>query len=91
MHNNILEDTPYNFMQYIKVPPRMVEEEYDSYKAQPSSVRVISGSDRVDKGLGQLPASSMSGESNSWVMPVVVIVVSAMALMVVYSLVSKRR
>lgn len=79
--------TPY--MDFIMTPPP--QEEYTKNDIKVDTVRV-SNRDRCAGGLGEVPLTNIGGSSNenSWVMPVVVIVVSAMALMTLYAVLSKR-
>ena len=87
MSRRIIHDTDY--MQFIMTPPLRNEVEYENYIPQVSAMKVLSS--KNNEGLGQLPAvSSGSSENQSWVMPVVIIVISAMALMTLYSVLSKR-
>jgi hypothetical protein len=88
MSRRIIHDT--DFMQYVMTPPVMDRTEYEMYEPKTSTMRIVSNKD--NGGLGQVPVvSSMSGnESSSWVMPVVIIVVSAMALMTLYAVLCKR-
>ena len=81
-------NTPY--MNFIMTPPRQDQAKYDMYEPSVSTMRIVSN-DRGG-GLGELPVGVMSsgGEQNSWVMPVVIIVVSAMAFMTLYAVLSKR-
>jgi hypothetical protein len=77
------------FMNFVMNPPRQEKAKYTMYEPQVSTMRIISDGSR-GSGLGQLPEMSSGGDQQSWVMPVVIIVVSAMALMTVYALLSKR-
>ena len=79
------------FMNFVMNPPRQEQAKYTMYEPQVSTMRIVS--DRVTRGsgLGDIPlTNSGSDNSQSWVMPVVVIVVSAMALMTLYAVLSKR-
>ena len=91
MSRRIIHDT--DFMQYVMTPPRMTSQEYEMYEPKTSTIRVVNDRGVANTGLGQLPivgsAQGMFGGSE-WVMPVVVIVVSAMALMTLYAVLSKR-
>jgi len=61
------------------------------YEPSVSTMRVVSnGGGGGLSGLSQVPVVSGGSESQSWVMPVVIIVVSAMALMTLYAVLSKR-
>ena len=87
MSNRIIHDA--DFMNYVMTTPK--QEAFTKNYVKVDVVRVLDRN-RCDGGLGQLPTLSMSGssESQSWIMPVVVIVVSAMALMTLYAVLSKR-
>jgi hypothetical protein len=76
-----------DFMQFVMTPPRQDEAKYEMYNPQVGTMRILN---RSDSGLGQVPIVSSGGDQNSWVMPVVIIVVSAMALMTLYAVLSKR-
>ena len=71
-------------------PPRQDQAKYDMYEPSVSTMKIVSNDGR-SSGLGDIPVIS-GGESNNnnWVMPVVIIVVSAMALMTLYAVLSKR-
>lgn len=79
------------FMQFVMTPPRQEQPKYDMYQPSVSTMRIVTNDGRSN-GLGEVPVVGMSSgnDSNSWVMPVVVIVVSAMALMTLYAVLSKR-
>lgn len=91
-----------DFMQFVMTPPRMSKEEYEIYEPRTSQIRIVrgeesgggSGSGSGSYGLGQLPTvgpvQGMFGSGQDWVMPIVIIVVSAMALMTLYSVLNKR-
>ena len=84
------EDHTNDFMQFVMTPPQQSEAKYDMYRPSVSTMRIVSNDGR-SSGLGQVPATySGGGEQNSWVMPVVIIVVSAMALMTLYAVLNKR-
>lgn len=87
----IIHDTDY--MQFVMTPPKMDRTEYELYEPKTSQIRVVSGDSRRNSGLGQLPSvvptQGMFGGSE-WVMPVVIIVVSAMAFMTLYAVLNKR-
>lgn len=87
MGGRIIHDN--NFMQYVMTPPKQEVVKYRMYEPEVSDMRVVS---KGDVGLGQLPVVGSGGGENrqDWVMPVVVIVVSAMALMTLYAVLSKR-
>lgn len=77
-----------DFIDYVMTTPK--QEAFTNNDVKVDMVRVLDRN-RQPEGLGQLPTLSMgSSEQNSWVMPVVVIVVSAMALMTLYAVLSKR-
>lgn len=79
------------FMQFVMTPPQQESAKYDMYQPSVSTMRVISDrTTRGSSGLGEAPISSGGSDSQSWVMPVVVIVVSAMALMTLYAVLTKR-
>jgi len=78
-----------DFMRYVMTPPTMSKTEYEMYEPKVSQMRVVGGDS--GKGLGEVSlVGSGGGDQNSWVMPVVIIVVSAMAFMTLYSILSKR-
>lgn len=86
MGRRIIHDT--DFIDYVMTPP--VQEEYTKNDIKIDTVRVVD-KNRCAGGLGELPVVSMSGGSQQdWITPVVVIVVSAMALMTLYAVLSKR-
>jgi hypothetical protein len=80
-----------DYMNFIMTPPRMDKTEYELYEPKTSQIRVIN--DKGTSNLGELPTTvpvqGMFG-GHEWVMPVVIIVVSAMALMTLYAVLSKR-
>jgi len=80
--------TPY--MNFIMTPPRQDSAKYDMYRPSVSTMRIMSNGG--GSGLGEVPLMNVGGsnEQQSWVMPVVIIVVSAMALMTLYAVLSKR-
>jgi len=94
------EDHTNDFISYVMTPPLRSRPEYENYVPEVSSMQIVSdGKSRCrngcngDSGLGQLPSTmpiSGSWMNNEWVMPVVLIVVSAMALMTLYSILNKR-
>jgi hypothetical protein len=79
-------------MQFVMTPP--VQEEFTNNDVKIDRVRVLDRDrDRCASGLGQLPSvSAPSGAwgNNEW-MPVVIIVISAMALMFVYAVLHDRK
>lgn len=79
-----------DFINFVMTPPRQEEFAYNDVKLD--TVKVI-GRDKRVEGLGELPIVSMNGgsEQQSWVMPVVIIVVSAMAFMTLYSVLCYKR
>jgi hypothetical protein len=77
-------------MNFVMTPPQQEKAKYTMYKPQVSTMRIISDGN-TGSGLGDIPAVySSGGDQQSWVMPVVIIVVSAMALMTLYAVLSKR-
>lgn len=93
MSRRIIHDSDY--MQFVMTPPRMTDSEYEMYEPKTSQIRVMSGggSRSEDGGLGQLPIVAPQGwlsGGNDWVAPVVIIVVSTIALMTVYMLLSRK-
>lgn len=77
-----------DFMNFVMNPPMQEQAKYDMYVPQVSTMRILS--DARTGGLGDVPLTSGgSDNSNSWVMPVVVIVVSAMALMTLYAVLKR--
>ena len=82
------EDHTNDFMQFVMTPPRQEQAKYEMYEPSMSTMRIVKGN---NSGLGDVPLMSMGGgEQNTWVMPVVIIVVSAMALMTLYAVLSKK-
>jgi hypothetical protein len=87
MARRIIHDTDY--MNYIMTPP--VQEEYTKNDIKVDTVRVFSKDRCTGGGLGEVSLVGSGGsDQQSWVMPVVIIVVSAMALMTLYAVLSKR-
>ena len=87
MARRVIHDADY--MSYVMTPPS--QEDYAKYNnANVDVVRVISKDRGVDSGLGQLPTISSGSGQSEWVMPVVIIVVSAMALMTLYAVLNKK-
>jgi hypothetical protein len=83
------EDHTNDFMSFVMTPPQQTEAKYEMYRPSVSTMRIVSNGG--GQGLGEVPAIySGGGDQNSWVMPVVIIVVSAMALMTLYAVLSKR-
>lgn len=82
------EDHTRDYMKFIMTPPEQNEAKYDMYVPQVSTMKLVSNG----HGLGDVPLMNVGGsnEQQSWVMPVVIIVVSAMALMTLYAVLSKR-
>lgn len=80
------------FMQFVMTPPQQESAKYEMYQPSVSTMRVVSDrTTRGSSGLGEVPIGNISGsDSQSWVIPVVVIVVSAMALMTLYAVLTKR-
>lgn len=78
------------YMNFVMNPPRQEAAKYEMYQPAVGTMRIVSNGN--GGGLGDIPLMpSMQGDNgNSWVMPVVVIVVSAMALMTLYAILSKR-
>lgn len=79
------------FMDFVMTPPRQEQAKYTMYEPQVSTMRIVSDPNR-GRGLGDVPLMNVGSDSgqNNWVMPVVIIVVSAMALMTLYAVLSKR-
>ena len=82
------------YMNFIMTPPLQDQAKYDMYESRIGDMQVVSDrgrSNMVGGGLGELPTSGIwSGEQSSW-MPIVIIVVSAMALITLYAVVMKRQ
>lgn len=87
MSRRIIHDK--DFIQYVMTPPIQEAPGYGQ-DYRPGEMNVITRNPKQE-GLGELPAGGMwsGAESNSW-MPIVIIVVSAMALITVYAVVMKR-
>lgn len=80
-----------DFMEFVMTPPKQSQVKYEMYEPEVSTMRIVSNGSMARGGLGEVPVVSMSGESRQdWITPVVVIVVSAMALMTLYAVLSKR-
>lgn len=79
------------YMDFVMTPPVQEQVSYDQYIPQVSTMRIVQDAKMV--GLGEIPVSagSDSSQQSDWVMPVVVIVVSAMALMTLYAVLSDRK
>lgn len=87
------------YMNFVMNPPPQDQAKYDMYVPSVSTMKVVSGNGG-GQGLGDVPVGvpgigvSVPGvaysSGNDWVMPVVIIVVSAMALMTLYAVLSKR-
>lgn len=87
MSKRVIHDT--DFINYVMTPPP--QEEYTKNDIKVDTVRVFSKDRCVGGGLGEVSLVGSGGsDQQSWVMPVVVIVVSAMALMTLYAVLSKR-
>lgn len=83
-------DRTQDYMNFIMTPPIQDEVKYGMYVPQVSTMRLL---DSRNTGLGEVVAvggGSSGSENQSWVMPVVIIVVSAMALMTLYAVLNKR-
>jgi len=82
-------DRTNDFMNFVMTPPQQAEAKYDMYRPSVSTMRIVNGGN--NSGLGDVPLMNVGGgDQNNWVMPVVIIVVSAMALMTLYAVLSKR-
>jgi hypothetical protein len=87
MRRRVLEGK--EFMNYVMGPSD--NDFIDNFKLD--TVKVIDKDGTVrSQSLGQVPATVSVSDSGSynWVMPIVVIVVSAMALMTLYAFLSRR-
>ena len=82
------EDHTNDFMQYVMTPPRQEEAKYSMYRPAISTIRIVS--EGKSGSLGEVTTVDSGGTRQDWVMPVVIIVVSAMALMTLYAVLSKR-
>ena len=85
MSRRIIHDT--DFMDYVMTPPRQSKAKYDMYEPVLSEMRVVDVSNK-SSNLGEVVCGEE--KKQDWVMPVVIIVVSAMALMTLYAVLSKR-
>lgn len=76
-----------DFMEYVMTPP--ARESF--YRNDPDVGDVVIRDRNVSRyeGLGQIQSSGV--DYSTWIMPVVIIVVSAMALMTVYAVVMNKR
>ena len=86
MGRRIIHDT--DFIDYIMTPP--LQEEYTKNDVKVDTVKVSNRDRCVGGGLGEVSLVGSGSDQQSWVMPVVIIVVSAMALMTLYAVLSKR-
>lgn len=83
-----------DYMNFVMSPPAFEDEhnlnkDMVSYRA--GDVRIVNRNTRQEAlGLGQLPTAGVFGETSSW-MPIVIIVVSAMALITLYAVVTAKR
>lgn len=80
-----------DYMNIVMVTPSREEPVYEQYKGKVGDMRIVENPFQQSMGLGQISGSGLvSGELNypSW-MPIVIIVVSAMALITVYSIMRK--
>jgi len=84
----IIHDNDY--MQFVMTPPQQTEAKYDMYRPSVSTMRIVSNGGGQGLGEVSVVGSGSGGDQQSWVMPVVIIVVSAMALMTLYAVLSKR-
>ena len=79
------------YMNFVMTPPAQEQPKFDMYESRVGDMQIVSDNARPNissRGLGELPAN-VFGDSQSW-MPVVIIVVSAMALITLYAIVMKR-
>lgn len=79
------------YMNFVMTPPRQELPKYEMYQSQVGDMEIINDNARPNisrQSLGELPAN-VFGEFHSW-MPIVLIVVSAMALITLYAVVTKR-
>jgi len=80
-----------DFMKFVMTPPAMSRTEYEMYEPKVSQMRIVNGNRDTGERLGEVSLVGSGGsDQQSWVMPVVIIVVSAMALMTLYAVLSKR-
>ena len=80
------------YMNFVMTPPAQEQPKFDMYESRVGDMQIVSDHTRPNissRGLGELPTANVFGESQSW-MPVVIIVVSAMALITLYAIVMKR-
>ena len=80
------------YMNFIMTPPAQEQPKFDMYESRIGDMQIVSDNARSNissRGLGELPTTNVFGNSQSW-MPVVIIVVSAMALITLYAIVMKR-
>lgn len=80
------------YMNFVMTPPAQEQPKFDMYESRVGDMQIMSDNARPNissRGLGELPTAQVCGNSQSW-MPVVIIVVSAMALMTLYAIVMKR-
>ena len=80
------------YMNFVMTPPAQEQPKFDMYESRVGDMQIVSDNVRsngVGRGLGELPTANVFGESQSW-MPVVIIVVSALAFITIYAVVTKR-
>ena len=84
------------YMNFVMTPPAQEQTKFDMYESRVGDMQVVSDRGRSNigggVGLGELPLPTSgiwSNEQYSW-MPIVIIVVSAMALITLYAVVMKR-
>jgi hypothetical protein len=89
-------DHTHDFMKFVMTPPVQGRAKYDMYVPQVSTMRILSDANTTGMGLGEVPVTNVpmvggcgGGNQQSWVMPVVIIVVSAMALMTLYAVLKR--
>ena len=80
------------YMNFVMTPPAQEQPKFDMYESRVGDMQIVSDRARQNissRGLGELPIANVFGESQSW-MPVVIIVVSALAFITIYAVVTKR-
>ena len=80
------------YMNFVMTPPAQEQPKFDMYESRVGDMQIVSDTtrpNRAGRGLGELPTAQVFGNNQSW-MPVVIIVVSAMALITLYAIVMKR-
>lgn len=82
------KDHTQDYMEFVMTPPKQSQAKYEMYKPVVSGMRIVSN-DGKQVGLSGVGEVVSNEGGRDW-MPIVIIVVSAMALLTVYAVVTKR-